>query len=92
MEIEIDSQNESQLNRIKKYPFSLIQKDSLAKKVKKYPFLLDESKKKTYKEKDISQKFSLSKTLALFARFDYFFQVLKTKNNIISNSLVPILM
>ena len=58
MEIEIDSENKSQLKRIRKSPFLLIQEESLAEKVEKYHFLFDDNQK-TYKERDISQKFSL---------------------------------
>ena len=68
MEIEIDSEYESQLKRIRKPPPLLSQEESLAEKVKKYPCLFDKSQK-TYKERDISQKFSLSKTFALFFTF-----------------------
>ena len=46
--------------------------ESLAEKAKKYPCLFDKSQK-TYKERDISQKFLLSITFALFSHFDYFF-------------------
>ena len=69
MEIEIDSKNEFQLRRIRKPPLLLSQDESLAGKV---TCLFDKSQK-TYKERDISQKFSLSKTVALFSRFAYFF-------------------
>ena len=72
MEIEIDSQNESQLKIIRRPPLLLSQEESLAEKVKKYPCLFDKSQK-TYKERDISQKFSLSKTFALYSHFDYYF-------------------
>ena len=41
MEIEIDSENESQLKRIRKSPLLLSQEESLAEKVKKYPCLFD---------------------------------------------------
>ena len=79
MEIEIDSENKSQLKRIRKPPLLLRQEESLAEKVRKYPCLFDKSQK-TYNERNISQKFSLSKTFALFSRFEYFyFEVLKTK-------------
>ena len=79
MEIEIDSENESRQKRIRKLPLFLSQEESLAEKAKKHPCRLNKSQK-TYKERDISQKFSLSKTFALFSRFDYFFfEVLKTK-------------
>ena len=43
MKIEIDSENESQLKRIRKPPLSLSQEESLAEKVKKYPFQFDKS-------------------------------------------------
>ena len=79
MEIEMDSENESQLKRFRKPTLLLSQEESLAEKIKKYPCLFDKSQK-TYKERDISQKISLSETFALFSRFDYFFfEVLKTK-------------
>ena len=41
LEIEIDSENESQLKRIRKPPLLLSQEESLAEKVKKYPYLFD---------------------------------------------------
>ena len=41
MEIEIDSENESELKRIRKSPLLLSQEESLADKVKKYPCLFD---------------------------------------------------
>ena len=72
MEIKIDSENESQLKRIRKPPLLLSQEEPLAEKVKKYLCLFDKIQK-TNKEPYISQKFSLSKTFALFSRFDYFF-------------------
>ena len=79
MEIKMASANESQLKRIRKHSLLLRQEELLAEKVKKYPCVLDKSQK-TYKEREISQKFSLSKTFALFSSFDYFFfEVLKTK-------------
>ena len=69
MKIKIDSENESQLNRIRKPPLLLSLEESLAEKVRKYSRLFDKGQK-TYKERDISQKCSLSKTSALFSRFD----------------------
>ena len=48
----MNSENESQLKRIKKRPLLLSQEKSLAEKVKKYSYLLDQSLK-TYKERDI---------------------------------------
>ena len=66
MEIEIDSQNESQLNRIKKYPFSLIQEDSLAKKVKKYPFPLDKSKKNVQRKRYFSKIFLIQNPCSFY--------------------------
>ena len=62
MEIEIDSENKSQLKRIRKSPFLLIQEESLAEKVEKYHFLFDDNQK-TYKERDISQKIFLIEDL-----------------------------
>ena len=79
MEIDVDSENESQLKRIRKLPLLLSQEESLSEKVKKYPCMFDKSQK-MYKERDISQKCSLSKIFAPFSRFDsFFFEVLKTK-------------
>ena len=52
MKIEMNSENESQLKRIKKRPLLLSQEKSLAEKVTKYSYLLDQSLK-TYKERDI---------------------------------------
>ena len=80
MEIEMDSENESQLKRIRKPPLLLSQEESLAEKVKKYPCLFDKCQK-TYKERDVFQKFSLHKIFALFSRLDYFFRSFKNKNN-----------
>ena len=72
MEIEIDSENESQQKIFRKHPLLLSQEGSLAEKVMKYPCLFQKSQK-TYKERDISEKFSLSKIFARFSRFGYFF-------------------
>ena len=44
MEIEMDPENESQLDRIRKPPLLLSQEKSLAEKVKKYPCLFDKSR------------------------------------------------
>ena len=68
----MDSENESQLKRFRKPPLLLSQEESLAEKFKKYHCLFDKNQK-TYKEREISQKISLSETFALFSRFDYFF-------------------
>ena len=43
MEVEMDSENESQLKRIKKSPLLLNQKESVTEKVKKNPCLFDQS-------------------------------------------------
>ena len=43
MEIEIDSENESRLKKIRKPPLLLSHEESLAKKVKKYLCLFDKS-------------------------------------------------
>ena len=43
MEIEIDSENESWLKKIRKPPLLLSHEESLAKKVKKYLCLFDKS-------------------------------------------------
>ena len=72
MEIQMDSENESQLKIIRELPLFLTQEESLAEKVEKYPCLFDKSQK-TCNEKDVFQKFSLSKTFALFSGFSYFF-------------------
>ena len=50
MEIEMDSENKSQLKRLRKPPLLLSQEESLAKKVKKYPCLFDKSQKSAKKE------------------------------------------
>ena len=71
MEIEMNSENESQLTRIRKPPLFLTEEESLAKEVEKYPYLFDKNQK-AYKERDVFQKFSLFKTFALFSRFGYF--------------------
>ena len=72
MEIEMNSENESQLKRIRKPPLLLSQKESMAKKVKKYPCLFDKSRK-TYKERNVFQK------NFLIQNFWSFLKVLKTK-------------
>ena len=75
----MDWENESQLKRISKPPPLLSQRKLLAEKIKKYPCLLDKSQKNIQKS-EVLQRFSLSKSFALFSRFDYlFFEVLKTK-------------
>ena len=71
MEIEMNSENESHLTRIRKPPLFLTQEESLAKEVEKYPCLFDKNQK-AYKERDVFQKFSLFKTFPLFSRFGYF--------------------
>ena len=71
MEIEINSENESQLTRIRKPALFLAQEESLAEEVEKYPCLFDKNQK-AYKERDVFQKFSLFKTFALCSRFGYF--------------------
>ena len=69
----MDSENESQLKKIRKLPLLLNQEESLAEKVKNYPCLFDKSQK-TCKERDVFQNFHY------FSRFDYFyFKILKTK-------------
>ena len=79
MATKMDSENESHLKRIRKPPLLLSQEESLAEKVKKYPCLFGK-RQKTYKKRNVSQKFSLSKTFTLFSRFESFFiEVLKTK-------------
>ena len=65
MEIEMDSENKSQLKRIRKPPLLLSQEKSLAEKVKEYPCLFDQSQK-TYKERDVFQKFPFPKPLLFF--------------------------
>ena len=72
VEIAMDSENESQLKRIRKPPLLLSQEESLAEKVKKYPSLFEKVKKRTKKE-TFFKKFSLSKTFTLFSSFTYFF-------------------
>ena len=52
MEIKMDSENQSQLKRIRKPPLLLSQEESLTEKVKKYPCLFDKSQK-TYREGDV---------------------------------------
>ena len=72
MEIEIGSEKESQLMRIRKPPLLLSQEESLAKKVKKYPCLFGKSQK-TYKERDISPNFPYPKRLLFFHILATFF-------------------
>ena len=80
IEIEIDSEYKSQLKRFRKPPLLLSQEESLAKEVKKYPCLFDKSQK-MYKERDIYQTFSISKTFLLLLHVfnTFFFEVVKTK-------------
>ena len=65
MEIEIDSENKSQLKRIRKSPFLLIQEESLAEKVEKYHFLFDNNQK-TYKERHFSKIFLIEDLYSIF--------------------------
>ena len=53
------------LKRIRKPPFLLSQKKSLAEKVEKYPCLFGKSRK-TYKEGDVFQKYFLIKNFCPF--------------------------
>ena len=57
MEIEMDSENESQPKIIRKPLILLRQEVSLTEKVKKCPYLFDKSQK-TCKERDLFQNFS----------------------------------
>ena len=68
MEIEMDSENESQPKRIGKPPLLLSQEELLAEKVKKYPFACLTKVKTRTKNEKLFKKFSLSKT--------FFFEVL----------------
>ena len=84
IEIEMYSENESQLKRITKPPILLNQEESLVEIFKKYPCLFGKSEK-TYKERDVFQKYLVIQS------FRSFFKVLKAKNNITSSSLSSIL-
>ena len=72
MEIEMDTENESQLKKFTKPPLLLSQEESLAEKVEKYPCLFDESQN-ACKERDVLQKYFLIQKLRSL------FEVLKTK-------------
>ena len=67
IEIEMYSENESQLKRITKPPILLNQEESLVENFKKYPCLFGKSQK-TYKEETLFKSFSLSKAFALFSK------------------------
>ena len=66
MEIEIDSENESQLKRIRKPPVLLSQEKSLAEKVKKYPCLFDRSQKNVQSKRHFSKIFRIQNLCSLF--------------------------
>ena len=74
----MDSENENQLQRIRKTTLLLSQEESLGEKGKKHPCLFDKSQK-TYKERDVLFKsFPYPKALLFFSQFDYLiFEVLK---------------
>ena len=65
MVIEIESENENQLKRIRKHPLLLSQEESLAEKVKKYPCLFDRSQK-MYKERHFSKIFLIQDLCSFF--------------------------
>ena len=69
MEIEIGSENEIQLKRIRKPPLLLNQEESLVEQLKKCPWLFDKSQI-TYKERDAFQNIFLIQNLRFFSRFD----------------------
>ena len=58
--------------------YSLVEPRGITgQKIKEYPCLFDKRKKR-YKKRHFSKIFSLSKTFAIFSRFYYLFEVLKT--------------
>ena len=65
MDIEMNSENECQLKRIRKAPLLLNQEESLAEKVKKYFCLFDKSQK-MYKQRDVFQKKFYPKLLLFY--------------------------
>ena len=68
MEIEKDSENKSQLKRIRKPPHLLSKEESLVEKVRKNSCSFGKSQK-TYKERDISQEIFLIQNLCSFFMF-----------------------
>ena len=79
MEIKMNSENESQLTRIRKPPLFLTEEESLAKEVEKYPYLFDKNQK-AYKERYVFPKIFLVQNLRFFFPFRLLFiEVLKAK-------------
>ena len=78
MEIEIDSENESQLKRLRKPPLLLSQEESLAEKFKRNPCLSDKSQKSTKTETFFKNSPHLKPSL-YFHVFSTFFRSYKTK-------------
>ena len=72
MEMEIDSENESQLKRIRKPPLLLSQEGSVGEIVKKYPCLFDKSQKRSL---HVLSKRHFSK-IFLIPNLYFFFHVL----------------
>ena len=72
MEMEIDSENESQLKRIRKPPLLLSQEGSVGEIVKKYPCLSDKSRKRSL---PVVSKRHFSK-IFLILNLSFFFHVL----------------
>ena len=69
MEIEIDSENESQLKRTRKPPLLLGQEESLAKIVKKYPCLFDKNQKMYKEKRHFSKTVHIQNNLFSFFKF-----------------------
>ena len=62
----MDSENESQLKRIRKPPLLLSQEESLVKKVKKCPCLFDKCQKKRTKKDTLSKNSPYPEPCSLF--------------------------
>ena len=82
MEMEIDSENESQLKRIRKPPLLLSQEGSVGEIVKKYPCLSDKSQKRSLpvvSKRHFSKIFLILNLSFFFSRFDSYFSKFKNK-------------
>ena len=88
MEIEMDSENKSQLKRMRKSPLLLNQEESLVKKVKKYPCLFDKCQGNVQTKRRFSKIF-LQNLSSFFTFSLLFFEVLKTKITSCQNLRCP---
>ena len=69
----MDSENESQLKRIRKPPLLLSQEESLVKKVKKCPCLFEKCQKKRTKKETLFKNFPYPKPSLSFHVLTTFF-------------------